>query len=206
MKFLNQKNVDFFLKNQKNHLHVLHFSNNKKINFNHHSIFYGYPLELTWNYYERCLGKYPYASDRKYIFLLKISKEAKIFNLMKEVSKNDLLKFIHFFKKRISFTHEEKKYCDRIDKKIKLNDDIYFHISFFLNEKLKISKNSENLFYFFKNILNYDIILDCGFGRIHHHEPIQLVILNYQRIERYYTFLNPDHYKFYKPFTKNSLS
>ncbi len=185
-------------------IYSIHFSDTEKLGINPKPSYtntplgiYAYPLKQSWEYYGKNLGKYPFAFDRKYVFLIKLSNNAKIFNLSDKAKNEDATKFKTYFSdeniKKI-FNEKTSEYIESIlNREIKLNDDIYFYVFNIFKKIFDESKISIELNKFFRNVLKYDVIVDEGFGRIHPHEPVQLVILNPRSIETYKIYDNPIH-------------
>lgn len=191
-------------------IYAIHFSNIEKVGINPKKSykttpfgFYAYPLKQSWEFYKKNLGRYPYASDRKYVILIKLSKNARILNLTDLAKLSDINIFKNYFNSeniRKIFNIDDKDILNYVDnilkKKIKLNDDLYFYVFNIFKKIFKEEKISIELNKFFRNILHYDVIIDEGMGRIHYHEPIQMVILDIRAIENYKIYDNPD-YKYF---------
>lgn len=160
--------------------------------------FYAYPLRQSWKFYGRNLGRYPYAMDRKYVILIKLANNSRILNLSDLAKEEDIDIFKNYFSsenisKKFNTSDENiLNYIENILKKrIKLNDDLYFFVFNIFSRIFSYEKISVELNKFFRNTMKYDVIVDEGFGRIHPHEPIQLVVLNLKAIEDYEIYDNP---------------
>ncbi|MCS7317268.1 MAG: hypothetical protein NZZ41_02945 [Candidatus Dojkabacteria bacterium] len=200
--FINQKLIEKYI--NLNDLYFLHFTDIEKLGINPKYSYsntpigiYGYPLKQTWNLYGS-LSKYPYAFDKKFVIIFKVSKNSKIFNLLENAKKSDVGAFYEYFSEknlRENFNVDDDKIEEikNIIKKskIKVNDDIYFYVYKIFKTIFKESKISSKLTEFFRKYLNYDIVIDQGIGRIHQHEPIQAVVLNPRVIEDYKIYNNP---------------
>jgi len=147
---------------------------------------YTYPIKKSIEKYGKNLAYWPYASNARYIFIMKISPNAKILDLS-EASKEDLKNFIMYLLKTWNFTFDEMKNAkNEMNPKYKIPGEIIWQLSRNLSSK----KGGD----FWNRILvnyGYDIVIDSGLGIIHPNEPVQAAILNTSIITSYKMFENP---------------
>jgi hypothetical protein len=153
-----------------------------------------YPLKETWKEYRGKISNYPFASERKYIMVVKYAPNAKILNMNEISEKNmyDLVKFVsdHNFLEQKEIIHARR------EASMSIPAYEYWNITRNVAQKLSGEKGGIRMATawnsFLRKKLGVNIVEDRkGYGIIYKYEPFQVLFLSISSLIHVKTLINP---------------